>query len=239
LECKKQQEYLDKKINKKEIILAQKYPIILNYFLNNMHKEVLNENQINLLPLLKKFNKNFGLVGGTAIALYLGHRQSIDFDLFSTKSIKSTDIRRKIIKTNKIDRVLINEKDEYTIIVEGVKITFLHYPFKIKFNKKLSNVIQIPDLLTLASMKSYALGRRAKWKDYVDLYFIMEKKYSIKSVIKKTKQIFGKEFNEKIFRAQLSYYKDIDYTEKVAYVNNSKISDKLIQKKLQEHSLQI
>ena len=50
-----------------------------------MHKEILTAKQTGLLPVIKTFSKDFGLVGGTAIALYIGHRQSIDFDLFSLK----------------------------------------------------------------------------------------------------------------------------------------------------------
>lgn len=46
-----------------------------------MHKEVLKKEQENLLILLEKFKENFILVGGTAIALQIGHRESIDFDL--------------------------------------------------------------------------------------------------------------------------------------------------------------
>lgn len=203
-----------------------------------MHKEVLNESQNNLLLLLKKFKKDFGLVGGTAIALYLGHRQSIDFDLFSVKPIISKSIRSKIVKDNKIEKVIINDKEEYTMIVDGVKVTFLFYPFKINFTKEFNKVIKIPDLLTLAAMKAYALGRRAKWKDYVDLFFIMEKK-GIKQVINRTKKIFRVEFNEKMFRAQLSYFKDIDYSEEVIYLKGHKVSERNIKQGLKKYSLQI
>ena len=52
-----------------------------------MHKEILNQAQINLLPLVKLFFKDFGLVGGTAIALRLGHRQSVDYDYLQPKSL--------------------------------------------------------------------------------------------------------------------------------------------------------
>jgi len=107
-----------------------------------MHQEVLTEKQIKLLPLLKKFNKDFGLVGGTAIAIYLGHRQSVDFDLFSNKELKTSQIRQKIKQIAKIDKVLIDEKDEYTIVVNSVKITFLYYPFKIRFTNNLNNIIK-------------------------------------------------------------------------------------------------
>ncbi|MEA2064850.1 MAG: hypothetical protein U9O66_00955 [Patescibacteria group bacterium] len=47
-----------------------------------MHKKILTKEQKELLPLIKKFIKKFGLVGGTAIALQIGHRESIDFDFF-------------------------------------------------------------------------------------------------------------------------------------------------------------
>jgi len=98
-------------------------------------------------------------------------------------------------------------------------------------------VINLPDLLTLAAMKAYALGRRAKWKDYVDLYVIMRDYYDIHKIIKRARRIFGLEFNEKLFRAQLSYFKDIDYTEKVDYLKGFEVGDEIIKKKLADFSL--
>ncbi|GIW64180.1 MAG: hypothetical protein KatS3mg092_0113 [Patescibacteria group bacterium] len=63
-----------------------------------MFKNILTEEQIKLLPLIKLFSKNFYLVGGTAIALQIGHRRSIDFDLFTEKSFNPLKIRRIILK---------------------------------------------------------------------------------------------------------------------------------------------
>jgi len=56
------------------------------HFLIDMHKNILNSNQLELLPLVKEFKRTFYLVGGTAIALQIGHRQSIDFDLCLDKN---------------------------------------------------------------------------------------------------------------------------------------------------------
>ena len=58
-----------------------------------MHKEILTKNQLELLPSLNSFSKDFVLVGGTAIVLYLGHRESIDFDLFTSNRIKRISIK--------------------------------------------------------------------------------------------------------------------------------------------------
>lgn len=45
-----------------------------------MYKQILNRDQLDVLPLISQFNREFYLVGGTAIALHIGHRQSIDFE---------------------------------------------------------------------------------------------------------------------------------------------------------------
>lgn len=52
-----------------------------------MHSEILNDNQKRLLTLMAQFRREYYLVGGTAIALYIGHRRSIDFDLFKPSTI--------------------------------------------------------------------------------------------------------------------------------------------------------
>jgi len=202
-----------------------------------MRKEILTKKQVVLLPLLKTFSKDFGLVGGTAIALYIGHRRSIDFDLFTLKKFDNLSIKRKILKFQKIEKIFVNKLDEYTISINGVRTTFFHYPYKIEFNNRLEDIIRMPDLLTLSAMKAYALGMRAKWKDYIDLYFIAKKYHDIDKIIKKARQIFMSEFNEKIFRSQLAYFKDIDFTEKIIYMTKFKVADEIIRKELTNFSL--
>lgn len=202
-----------------------------------MYSEILTKQQQRNLPLVQSFSKNFGLVGGTAIALIVGHRRSIDFDLFSLKEFNNLEIRKEILKIKKIERVLRDKNDEYTVLINSVKFTFLYYPFPIKFSKNFNKLIKLPDLLTLAAMKAYALGRRAKWKDYIDLYFIMKKYFSLNQITKKAKNIFGKEFNEKIFRVQLAYFKDIDYSESIIYLKGQKVANEKIKKELIKFSL--
>ena len=201
-----------------------------------MHKEILTVEQSRLLSLLRRFSKDFFLVGGTAIALHIGHRRSIDFDLFTSKEFDNVKIRKEIVRSRKIDRVLRDETGQYTMIILGVRLTFFHYPFSIRASEDLGGVIKLPDLLTLAAMKAYALGRRAKWKDYVDLYFIFQK-YSLKEIVQRASGIYGKEFGEKLLREQLSYYKDVDYSERVMYKTGYSVADTVIRERLTEISL--
>lgn len=202
-----------------------------------MHKETLSREQEDFLPKIAPFSKDYGLAGGTAIAFYIGHRRSIDFDLFTDKEFNSLTLKNKIKKNIKIEKIIVDKLGEFTFISNKVKFTFFHYPYKIKFSKKINNTIKLPNLLTLAAMKAYSLGHRAKWKDYVDLYFIIKDYFSVSKIIKKAEDIFSSEFNEKIFRTQLSYFKDIDYTEKVIYMKGFEISDEVIKKGLIKFSL--
>ncbi|MBU0619129.1 nucleotidyl transferase AbiEii/AbiGii toxin family protein [Patescibacteria group bacterium] len=203
-----------------------------------MHRKVLNKNQLDLLPLIKTFSSDFGLVGGTAIALQLGHRRSIDFDLFTNVHFNSDEIKKNLRRQHKIGHVFIESQDELTILVDEVKLTFYHYPFAVKFLEYFEDIISMSDLLTLAAMKAFALGKRAKWKDYVDLYFIF-KKYQLKQVVVKSRELFKTEFNEKLFRSQLIYFKDIDYSEKINYLPGMEVKDSQVKKALEKYSLQI
>jgi len=202
-----------------------------------MHKEILTKEQGGLLSLVKLFNKDFGLVGGTAIAFHIGHRKSIDFDLFSLDEFDNAKIRAKIVRAKRIARVIRDETGQFTLVINGVKITFFQYLFKIDFSEKFDDIIKMPDILTLGAMKAYAMGRRPKWKDYVDLYFIIKDFCSTKDICKKANEIFGKEFNEKLFRSQLAYFEDINYQEKIVYKKGFETSDEIIKKELIKFSL--
>ncbi len=127
-----------------------------------MHSEVLTEKQRKLLPLIRLFSNDYYLVGGTAIALYIGHRRSIDFDLFTTQDIKRKSIRNLIDKSGfTVDNLLYEAFDQIHLVVNSVKITFFNFSHKIVHSMDFDGIIKIPTLLDLAAMKTYALGGRA------------------------------------------------------------------------------
>ncbi len=183
-----------------------------------MHNEIISSQQSGLIPYLKDFKRSFYLVGGTAIALHIGHRQSIDFDLFTPSRLDKTRIKAKLKEIPFEHKTIFEDFDQLHLLVNGVKITFFNYPYYIEHPIKVGSFTTMPTLLTLAAMKAFALGRRAKWKDYVDLFFILRDHYSIKEISNQAQNIFGQLFSEKLFREQLAFHKDIDYTEPVAFI---------------------
>lgn len=183
-----------------------------------MHKNILDANQQKLLPFIGQFCDDYYLVGGTAIALQIGHRKSIDFDLFTYENIKKDRIFAKIAKNKLSMKTIFEDGEQLHGIIQDVRVTFYQYPYQIVPEISFENGIRLPSLLSLGAMKAFALGRRAKWKDYVDMYFLLRDHYSLEELEAKAQELFGSIFSTKLFRQQLTYFSDVNYSEVVDYV---------------------
>ncbi|MCX6817110.1 MAG: nucleotidyl transferase AbiEii/AbiGii toxin family protein [Candidatus Beckwithbacteria bacterium] len=198
-----------------------------------MLTKILTKNQQELLPLISQFSPQFYLVGGTALTLQLGHRRSIDFDLFSEKDFRNDLIIKKINRYYPISQTYINSKDELTVKVNQVKMSWYNFPFVVPHEVSCEKIITMPDVLTISAMKVYALGQRAKWKDYVDLYFIF-RKYSLVEVVNRASQLFPNHINERLLREQLDYFADVDYSEDIEYLPGMAVKDEIIKEELKK-----
>jgi hypothetical protein len=186
-----------------------------------MHTEIFTDQQSALLKYIHDFNRTFYLVGGTAIALHLGHRRSVDFDLFTPFKLNKASIKAKLSKIP-IDKMPVFEDfDQLHMLINQVKVTFFNFPYPVTHPVKVGSMITMPSLLTLAAMKAFALGRRSKWKDYVDLYFILKDFYSVEEICNESEKVFSGQFSRKLFREQLAFHKDIDFTEPVEFMGTA------------------
>lgn len=202
-----------------------------------MHKNILSAEQIAMLPLIKQFSSDYYLVGGTALALQYGHRRSLDFDLFTMQPFETQQIIRVIRKNFELNKIHIDEQNQLTLVANQIKMTFYQYEYPITHNEKFEDIITMPDDLSIAAMKALALGRRAKWKDYVDLYFVF-KHYSIQEVIDRAHEFYGEgEFSDKLFRGQLDFHQDINYIEPVDWMPGFETSKEEILSNLSRISL--
>lgn len=204
-----------------------------------MHTDILSDKQRELLPWVRQFKREFYLVGGTAIALYLGHRKSIDFDLFKLGNINHKKNLERIQQSGYTYQITRRVTEQMNLILNDVKITFFQYPFDVQATQNVENIFRVPTLLDLAAMKAYALGRRSKWKDYVDLYFLLKDHFTIEQICTRATEIFGELFSEKMFRVQLCYFEDVDYSEEVDWLIPNPPTNNEIQKKLTTIAAQI
>jgi Nucleotidyl transferase AbiEii toxin, Type IV TA system len=193
-----------------------------------MHREILNSSQLQILDFIATYKKKYYLVGGTAIALHIGHRESIDFDLFTDKVIERNKIKKAVADSKFQSSLIIELPDQIHFIMNEVKLTFFQFPYKIPAVSQFENIIKMPDLLTLAAMKAFALGGRGKWKDYVDLYFIIKDHYSIAEIAHRAKELFDQSFNPLLFYKQICFFADINYSDVVNYLPGFETSEDTI-----------
>ena len=97
-----------------------------------MYLNILNKEQFNQLKLLSQFKREYILVGGTAIALHIGHRKSIDFDLFKSTPVNPMKIKNTLAQKKIKYKLLFQNSNGLHLMVNNVKWTFFYYPFVIR-----------------------------------------------------------------------------------------------------------
>ena len=175
-----------------------------------MHLEALKSEQKKIFQKLNEF-PDFYLAGGTALALQIGHRISVDFDLFSKKDILPTLLQkaRRVFKYSKI-KIILNHSEQLSITINGIKIDFVKYKFSLISGLKEFKNVKLSQVSEIAAMKAYTLNYRGTYKDYVDLYFILKNKCTTLKEIKKiAEKKYKDDFNFRLFLEQLIYLGDI------------------------------
>lgn len=185
----------------------------MNNFMLKIHPELLDKNRLKIFNQLAVF-ENYGyLGGGTALSLQILHRKSFDFDIFVKKPI-SNQLRLKIKKVWQGAKFSLNTSDQLNLKTkDAVDITFVWYYFQPFFPEIKTSSISLASVFDIAADKAYTIGRRAAWRDYVDLFFLLQKKLiTLDRIINLAKKKFSGEFNETLFLQQLSYFKDVTIT---------------------------
>ena len=144
--------------------------------------------------------------------LQIGQRLSYDFDCFSEKPLpRNTDKMAYDIFGRNI-AIKVQTRDQISLVTPtSVEITFVCHPYKPL--KKLIETGSIPlfHLDDLAANKAMTIGKRGAWRDYVDIFFLLRKKfYSIEVLVTLAEQKFAGMFSEKLFLEQLIYFDDLD-----------------------------
>lgn len=176
------------------------------------------------------------MAGGTALALQIGHRVSIDFDLFCQEDISKNllpKVEKFFLNSKKEVLPLINNPEELSVLINGVKATFLKYPFPV-INKFVElDGLKMLDVLELSATKAYTIGRRGSFKDYADIFFVLSGGYAVlDQIIELAEKKYGREFNSRLFLEQLVYLNDVEEANLIFLkepVNKKQIEDFLIQ----------
>lgn len=126
--------------------------------------------QLGQEPLLKSFY----LAGGSAAALHLGHRVSIDLDFFTLRDDYEAESLTQQLRA--IGHLNIQQQSRGTLtgLLKGVRVSFFSYPYPtLAEMAELDNVV-VAHLLDIALMKLIAISQRGTMRDFIDLYFICQ-----------------------------------------------------------------
>jgi len=177
----------------------------------------------NVLITLSKFDelKNFTLVGGSALSVYLQHRISEDLDFFTWISrLDDTNIDSimKNVAKNHSLKILNTFEDGFDISINQVKVTFFANKWEsLKQRKNLYENSFIGNLELLTAMKVHVISLRAKYRDYYDLFTIANKVFNVKEILDIALQYIPG-MTKKIFAMQLVYIEDIE-DENIEHLN--------------------
>jgi len=138
------------------------------------------------LELLKKIQslktfKDARLVGGTALALQLGHRQSIYLDFFGNITSSLEELTEELSAIAPVSP-LSSSKFMRFLIVGGIKVDIVNYPYEWIDNAVVEEGIVLAGIRDIAAMKLSAITNRGTKKDFIDCYFLL-KTFSLNELI--------------------------------------------------------
>lgn len=178
--------------------------------MSRIHPDVLDEAQWSVFSKLVSF-KDYGyLAGGTALALQIAHRRSFDFDVFVKNSI-SKSLRKKVRDIFGIVDFYVDTSDQISFkTYNNSAVTFVWYYYPLLDPPVRTDSINLASVHDIAADKAHTIGRRAVWRDYVDLFLLLKKDFiTLKYLCKLANKKFGGEFSEALFLEQLCYFKDV------------------------------
>jgi predicted nucleotidyltransferase component of viral defense system len=185
-----------------------------------MFEKVLLAETRNLLRKLKSEDlpADSYLAGGTAVALYLGHRRSADLDFFTPSEFLETQWENKI--QHDLGFVLI-KRDWQTLIgtIDRVKFSLFGYHYPEIGTRELYGNVQVASLPDLAAMKLDTIIGRGSKRDFIDIYFLTQR-FSLNTLFSFYQAKYGNfEERQLMLKKALVYFSDADKEENPDMIN--------------------
>jgi hypothetical protein len=155
------------------------------------------------MPLLSKTR----LVGGTALALQIGHRKSIDLDFFGELDFEIQDLIDEIKEFAELT-ILSESKNIHVYLVNGIKVDFVNYKYPWIDSAICEDGILLAGIRDIAAMKIAAIIGRGTKKDFIDIAFLLQK-FSLKEIF----DFYSSKYNDgSIFMAlkSITYFDDAE-----------------------------
>jgi predicted nucleotidyltransferase component of viral defense system len=140
------------------------------------HTEVMTAEAADLLGDLgtRDYMRAFYLAGGTALALHLGHRKSVDLDFFSDQAVDEDSLLAKVQDLPEFS-LIAKEPQTLHCHIHRVKVSFIGHPYPLLVPATLLSGVSVADPVDIACMKVSAIASRGTKRDFIDLYEIAKR----------------------------------------------------------------
>lgn len=122
----------------------------------------------------KDYLRSFVLVGGTGLSLQIGHRISIDLDLFTLELFDTTELKGSLSSDFNSFQTVLERTNSLITEVDSIKVDFIRFKYGFQYPFVVDNNIRMANIKDIAPMKLDALSARGKKKDFYDLYFLLQ-----------------------------------------------------------------
>jgi hypothetical protein len=170
--------------------------------------------QLALWPELAVTPETFTLYGGTALALRLGHRPSVDFDFFSTASFDPERLADQISYLREAERIQVGPDTLTCRVSRGGPVLLSFFGGldlgKVAAADQTSDTrLRVASLLDLAGTKAAVIQKRAEVKDYLDIHAILREGVELATILAAGSVVYGRKFNPLITLKALSFFNDV------------------------------
>lgn len=156
------------------------------------------------------FLANNFLVGGTALALQMGHRLSIDLDLFAHQPFIAENLLDNLKAKYSVQPLTVTDAI-FIAVVEGIKVDCVRFKYPFAFPLLSVEGIRMADMKDIAPMKLDAVTKRGSKKDFFDMFYLFEL-FSPTQILGWYNQMFGHSTSFHVIRS-LTYFEDAEKTE--------------------------
>jgi hypothetical protein len=131
--------------------------------------------------------REFYLAGGSAAALHLGHRVSVDLDFFTPQEYDPDILSRQL---QRVGHLRVQQQSQWTLVgqLSEVQVSYFTYPYPLLEETLSLAKVRVASLLDIALMKLIAIGQRGSKRDFVDLYFICQSGWQLVDVLQRAPQ---------------------------------------------------
>lgn len=199
-----------------------------------LHKNTVEKKTFELLTrlMLDENLKRFNLAGGTALALYLGHRISVDLDLFTPNDFDAEKLESYLINNYDFKSDFL-EKNTLKGTINNIKIDCITHAYPYYKEIIISQEgIRLYSMEDIAAMKLSAItDNGTRLKDFIDVA-CLSTKFSFSDMLNAYKNKF-KNINPIGPIRALTYYDDVNFNEPIQIINGQ-YKWELIKKRLQD-----